>query len=685
MRQDDLETELDHELRAERGMLEHARRCLAAMRRRAESLTSSSGGDWVSEEVLQWRIQQRIASLADDGSSGLFFGRIDYDSSAELPDARFYLGRRHVVDDRGDPVVIDWRARLAHPFYRATPRNRFGVRLRRRFGYQRGVLTSFQDEPLYLGEDDGTADRLLAEEIERPRIGPMRDIVATIQPEQDDLIRAPLEETIVVQGGPGTGKTAVGLHRIAYLLYEHRERLERDGVLMVGPSAAYLAFIHDVLPGLGEVRVEQRSLADLVPGVRPEGLDPPWVAEVKAGARMAEVVRRAVFRHVRWPSEPLRLRWSSRVIDIPAPALRQEVAALLARGVRYHVGRAQLRQWLLDRCAQHLISTDALSALDSARDVERAISGTAELRRFMDRTWPSLNPSRVVFKLLGDRATLAAAAAGVLEETEVQRLARSRRRGGFRQAVWSMEDAYLIDEAIDVIDGTRTYGHVVADEAQDLSPMQLRAIGRRCQYGSATVLGDLAQGTSPWAASGWNDALPHLGKTGPRMEVLPRAFRVPRQVLDFANRLLPTIAPRVTPAASVRSVPGSLEVWASTPERFRSQWLDALREALDAEGSVGLIAADPRIAEVRAELERHGMEFRMVERFDLATPLSLVPASTVKGLEFDQVVLLEPADVVDADPQGLRRLYIALTRAVTHLCVVHARPLPGPLLGEAAA
>ncbi|HEX8862015.1 MAG TPA: UvrD-helicase domain-containing protein [Actinomycetes bacterium] len=681
----DLETELDHELRAERAMLEHARRCLDAMRRRAESLTSSSGGDWVSEEVLHWRIQQRIASLADDGSSGLFFGRIDYDDSAELPDTRFYLGRRHVVDDLGDPVVIDWRARLAHPFYRATPRNRFGVRLRRRFGYQRGALTSFQDEPLWLGEDDGTADRLLAAEIERPRIGPMRDIVATIQPEQDDLIRAPLEQTIVVQGGPGTGKTAVGLHRIAYLLYEHRARLERDGVLMVGPSAAYLAFIHDVLPGLGEVRVEQRSLAGLVPGVRPTGTEPPRVAEVKAGARMAEVVRRAVFRHVRWPGEPLRLRWSSRVIEIPAQALRQEVAALLARGVRYHIGRAQLRQWLLDRCYQHLVSTDALSALDSARDVDRAISGSAELRRFMDRTWPALQPAQMVYRLLGDRAALAEAAAGILDEREQALLLRPRRRGGFRQMAWSMEDLYLIDEAIDVIDGTRTYGHVVADEAQDLSPMQLRAVGRRCRYGSATVLGDLAQGTSPWAAVGWEEALPHLGKTEPRMEALPRAFRVPRQVLDFANQLLPSIAPQVTPAVSVRSVPGSLELRASTPERRTREWLLALRRALDAEGSVGLIGADPKIPELRAALERESLDFRMVERFDLSTRLSLVPASTVKGLEFDQVVLVEPADVVDADRHGLRRLYIALTRAVSHLCVVHARPLPDPLLGGAAA
>ncbi len=682
----DTDLELEHELRAEREMLEHARDCLAAMRRRAESLTSSSGGDWVSAEVLEWRIQQRIASLADDGSSGLFFGRIDYDAGAETPGARFYLGRRHVVDEQGDPVVIDWRARLAHPFYRATPRTRYGVRLRRRFGYQRGALTSFQDEPLWVGEDDGTADRLLAAEIERPRIGPMRDIVATIQPEQDDLIRAPLEETIVVQGGPGTGKTAVGLHRIAYLLFEHRERLERDGVLMVGPSAAYLAFIHDVLPGLGEVRVEQRSLADLVPGVRPTGADPAEVAGLKADARMAEVVRRAVFRNVSWPTEPLRLRWSSRVLEVPAAALRHEVAALLARGIRYRIGRAQLRQWLLDRCHRELLSSDALTALDTQRDVQRTISGSVEMRRFMDRTWPSLDPAKLVFKLLSDRETLAAAASGLLDERELELALWGRRpRGGFRSAAWSMQDVYLIDEAAEVIEGTRSYGHVVADEAQDLSQMQLRAIGRRCRYGSATVLGDLAQGTSPWAAGGWADALPYLGKTDPRMELLPRAFRVPRQVLDFANRLLDTIAPQVTPAASVRSVPGSLELRATTPDRFTADWLAALSEALEAEGSVGLIVADPKVPEIRERLEREGLDFRMVERFDLATSLSLVPASTVKGLEFDQVVVLEPADVVDADPQGLRRLYIALTRAVSHLCVVHARPLPDELHGAAAA
>jgi DNA helicase IV len=685
---DDLETELELQLRAERAMLEHARGCLAAMRRRAESLTASSGGDWVSEEVLSWRLQQRIAALADDGQRALFFGRIDYDDSADPAAARFYLGRRHIVDEEGDPVVIDWRAGLAHPFYRATPRRRFGVRLRRRFGYQGGTLTSLQDEQLDLGAEDGDLqDRLLAAEIERPRIGPMRDIVATIQPEQDDLIRAPLEDTIIVQGGPGTGKTAVGLHRVAYLLYEHRERLERDGVLVVGPSAAYLAFISDVLPGLGEVRVEQRSVADLVPKVRPRlAGDPAGTVAVKGDARMAEVVRRAVFRHVRWPSEPLRLRWSSRVIDIPATTLRHEVAALLARGVRYHAGLAQLRQRLLDRCHRHLVESAALTTLDTARDVERAIGGSVELRGFLDSTWPSLSPAKVVYRLLSDRARVAEAAAGILDESEQRRLAWPRRpRGGFRQVAWSLEDAYLIDEASDVIDGVPSHGHVVADEAQDLSPMQLRAIGRRCRYGSLTLLGDLAQGTSPWAAAGWEEALPHVGKATPRLEVLPRAFRVPREVLDFANRLLPTIAPQVSPAASVRSVPGSLVLRASSAERFGTAWLDAVAGALAAEGSVGLIVADPKVGEARAELERRGLDYRMVERFDLATRLSLVPASSVKGLEFDQVVLLEPADVVDADRQGLRRLYIAMTRAVSRLQVVHARPLPTVLTAGVAA
>ena len=377
----------DPELLAEREMLAHARRCLAAMRRRARSLRAA-GGDEIAEESLEWLLRRRVASLADDGRTGLFFGRLDYDHTGDPPDARFYVGRRHVSDQEGDPVVIDWRAELAHPFYRASPSRRYGVRLRRRFGYQGGTLTSIQDEVLDVLDEAtarAAADRVLVAEIERPRIGPMRDIVATIQPEQDDLIRAPLADTICVQGGPGTGKTAVGLHRAAYLLYEYRQRLARDGVLVIGPSAAYLAFIRDVLPGLGEVDVAQRPVEGLVAGVTVTGEDRPEVAAVKADARMAAVVRRAAFLHVRAPVEPLEVRWRHRVVRLPTGPLRRRVAELVAGDVRYLIGRDHLRDWVVERCLRHLERTEGLTGFDSPAEVQRSLAGSPALRAFLDQ------------------------------------------------------------------------------------------------------------------------------------------------------------------------------------------------------------------------------------------------------------------------------------------------------------
>jgi DNA helicase IV len=671
------------ELRAERDMLAYARRCLQAMRRRTESLPVL-GGDAFAEEAAAWRLRQRIASLADDPDTALFFGRLDYDeSSVETPNARFYVGRRHVVDDQGDPVVVDWRAGITRPFYRATPRRRYGVRLRRRFGYQGGTLTSIQDEPLTLldeAESAAAAERVLVAEIERPRIGPMRDIVATIQPEQDDLIRAPLAETVCIQGGPGTGKTAVGLHRVAFLLYEHRERLSRDGVLVVGPSRAYLAFIRDVLPGLGEVRVAQESIESLVGQVAVRAEDTSEAAAVKADERLATVVRRAAFLSVRAPTEPLELRYGHRVLSLRAAWLRSRVDHLLQLGTRYAVGRAHLRDWIVERCLRELEQTDGLTGFDTPAEVARVLARDPALRAFMDRTWPVVDPRRLVFRLLAERSFLAAAADGVLDAAEQERLRWPKRPRGLAAAPWSVADAFLLDEATDVIEGVRGFGHVVADEAQDLSPMQLRAIGRRCRYGSATLLGDLAQGTSAWAAESWEGALAHLERPTPRLERLPRAFRAPREVLDWANRLLPEIAPGTVPASSVRSVPGALEVTATSPAGLTAAWLDALAAASAEEGSVGLVVADAAVAATEAELERNRIAFEQVDRFDVTAGVTLVPASAAKGLEFDQVVLVEPAAVAaTTGPRGLRLLYIALTRAVLRLRVVHARPLPAAL------
>ncbi|MEU5110009.1 UvrD-helicase domain-containing protein [Streptomyces longwoodensis] len=673
----------DDPLSRERSHLAASRAALRAMREDVESLDIRDvTANWVNAEVLARQIDERIKALADLSDTPLFFGRLDYlhapgaEQAEGAEGERFYIGRRHVHDAGGDPMVIDWRAPVSQPFYRASKKDPMDVALRRRFGYTRGDITAYEDEHLCDPGEAARTSKLLQQEIERPRVGPMRDIVATIQPEQDEIVRSGLGGTVCVQGGPGTGKTAVGLHRVAYLLYAHRERLARTGTLVIGPNRSFLHYIEQVLPALGELTVRQATVDDLVAHVEVRGTDDAAAAVVKGDARMAEVLRRAVYSHVTMPTEPVVVVRGSRRWRVPAYELEAIVRELLDRDVRYGAAREALPQ----RIAHAVLVQMERSGEAPDDRVQDAVARNSAVKAAVKAVWPPVDPAKLVLRLLTDADFLARQAEGVLSEEEQKTVLWEKPVRSVKSARWSPADAVLVDEATDLIGRTHSLGHVVLDEAQDLSPMQYRAVGRRCTTGSATVLGDLAQGTTPWATRSWEEALGHLGKRDAVVEELTAGFRVPTDVITYASRLLPHIAPGLTPVASVRENPGSFEVRAVAGD---ADVVAACEEALRHEGSIGLIAADARVPALADALAAAGLpHLAPGEETTAEARLTLVPASLAKGLEYDYVVLDEPRAVVDGEPDertGLRRLYVALTRAVSGLTVTHTGPLPEQL------
>ncbi|MFJ8865568.1 HelD family protein [Streptomyces sp. NPDC102473] len=672
----------------ERAHLAASRAALRAMREDVQALDIRDvTANWVNAAVLQAQIDDRIKALADLSHTPLFFGRLDYlhvvgaEKAEGAEGERFYIGRRHVHDAHGDPMVIDWRAPVSQPFYQASRNNPLDVDRRRRFGYTGGELTAYEDEHLTDPAETEQTSKLLQAEIERPRVGPMRDIVATIQPEQDEIVRSGLGGSVCVQGGPGTGKTAVGLHRVAYLLYAHRDRLARTGTLVIGPNRSFLHYIEQVLPALGELEVQQATVEDLVTArVEVRGTDEAAAAVIKGDARMAEVLRRAIRSHVTPPAEPVVVVRGSRRWRVPAHEVAGMVDELLARDMRYGAAHEALPQRIA-----HAVLVRMEEAGEAPDDrVQNAVARNPAVKAAVKAVWPAVEPAKLVLRLLTDADFLAAHAEGILTGDEQKQILMARPARTVKSAKWSAADAVLIDEAADLVARTHSLGHVVIDEAQDLSPMQYRAVGRRCSTGSATVLGDLAQGTTPWSTQSWEQALFHLGKADAVVEELTAGFRVPREVIAYASRLLPAISPGLAPVESVRETPGSLAVReVAAADDLDAAVVAACEESLRHEGSIGLIAADARIPALSAALAEAGHSVLSPgEETTAESRLTLVPASLAKGLEYDYVVLDEPAAVVDGEPDertGLRRLYVALTRAVSGLVVLHAAPLPEQL------
>jgi DNA helicase IV len=568
-------------------------------------------------------------------------------------------------------MVLDWRAPLSRTFYQASAKDPLGVAVRRRFGFQAGQLTGFEDEHLDRGEELGTASHILTTEIERPRVGPMRDIVATIQPDQDVLVRAELDETICVQGAPGTGKTAVGLHRAAYLLYQHRERLRRSGVLVVGPNRAFLHYISAVLPALGEIEVEQVLVDDMLTRVPVRGQDPVAVAVLKQDARLATVLARALLALIRRPVEGLVVSDGAWRWRISQEALRRIVDDVRREQPPHAIGRERVRARtvaLLQRQAE------ARRGESPPESWLRRMGRDPQVRSFLDHVWPEVSPEQLVYSILSDESVLAQAAEGVLTPDEQTTLRWHRPSRTVKATKWSAADALLIDEAAGLIDRLPSYGHIVLDEAQDLSPMQCRAIARRCEHGSLTLLGDLAQATSPWAATDWRDTLKHLGKPDAQVVPLTVGFRVPAAVLEFANRLLPALSVTVPEAVSLRR-DGALDI--RRVDDLVAAVVSEVRSALSLEGSIAVIAADASTDRLAAALRADGLTIvSPALDSDEDGRVTVLPASLAKGLEYDHVIVVEPDEIVHAEPRGLNRLYVVLTRAVSRLSVLHTRLLP---------
>ncbi|MFD0410622.1 HelD family protein [Kitasatospora sp. NPDC127116] len=698
---------LDGELERERAYVEV---CRVATARQVEDAghqvvaAEDVSGDGASAEALGRYLRTRAKRMKELPESPSFFGRLDFADTAEAGEHRrqhYYVGRRRISEDPTvPPLVVDWRAPVSRAFYRASAHAPLGLARRRRFGWAPWSLgapeelTGLEDEPL--GADgghgpavgvaagDGAADGgaggaggILAAEIERPRTGPMRDIVATIQPEQDVLVRGELSESVCVQGAPGSGKTAVGLHRAAYLLYSFPQRIQRGGLLVIGPNRTFLRYIAEVLPALGEIDVTQRTVEDLVATRPVAAVDDGRAAAVKQDARMATVLRRALYGRIRATGpEPLVVPDGSYRWRVPPERLERTVAELREQAPPYAIGRESLRTRVVAMLQDQAERRTGVRSGAWSRKIGRC----GPVAAFLEAAWPNLRPEAVVAALLSDSALLAEAADGVLGPEEQAAILWRRPPRSAKSAKWSEHDLMLLDEVAGLIERPAGFGHVVVDEAQDLSPMQCRAIARRSAFGSLTVLGDLAQATAPWAARSWPEQLAHLGKPQAAVVPLTTGFRVPAAVTALANTLLGALDVDVPPAVSLRQ-DGELTVRRVAGGGLGGAAVAAVRAALEREGSIAVIAADGAVAEAAEALLAAGIPTGAAEQVGTTARVTVLPASLVKGLEYDHVVVLEPAAIVEAEARGLHRLYVVVTRAVSRLDVLHSRPLPAPLGG----
>ncbi|WP_433123017.1 HelD family protein [Arthrobacter koreensis] len=651
---------------------------------REESVAARGVRDWSAGTAAERRAFARsFGNQADiDLDANVAFGRMDREDGEV-----YYVGKHPIFDSEKNLLVVNWQSPAAAAYNQATARDPQGLLRKREFDAQHNRIKAFQDTVFKelaqaVAEleqwETPTDDNLLAAMSEK-RNGQMADIVRTIQAAQDKIVRMDKDRLLIVQGGPGTGKTAVALHRVSWLLFNYQEDLKPADVLVIGPNPTFTLYIRRVLPDLGDNDVLQQALPEmLAPGTEVRATESPEVAALKGSAIMADIIATGLSDRIREPKASVRIqqRSSGRFIEIPAELVANRIRAL--RSEVYLEGRAKLKTTLIELANSQngrLIRGASADLLDP-KSLESALS----------QMWPQLNPQQFVRELLGSKERLLRAAAGTeLRAADVELLHRPM-AASMAAEPWTVADLALIDEAAEGLRGAPDlFGHIVIDEAQDLSEMQLMAIRRRSRNGSMTVVGDIAQSTGPSAMDDWDRVEQMLASSLPcSVEELEHGYRVPREVFALAAPVLAVAAPHVTPPLVTRSAHADPQVSETQEEDLAGELANIVVHHSGRGRFVGVIAVAELWDDIRRAFEAEDIQWSESTSGGLSHAINLVTPEASKGLEFDAVIVVHPQRIVDL-PHGERLLYIALTRTTTRLDIVYPTGTLPAILGGGSA
>lgn len=654
----------------------------AAAEARDVAAAERSVENWSAGTAAERRAFQRAFDSSGSGiaDANIAFGRMDLDDGEV-----YYVGRQRIYDAEKQLLVINWQAPAATAYNQATAGNPNGLLRKRAFTAENNRILDFHDtvfKELAAAvaelEQWESPDDALLDALSTKRSGQMTDIVRTIQAAQDKIVRMDKDRLLIVQGGPGTGKTAVALHRVSWILFNYQDEIRPQDVLVVGPNPTFTRYIRRVLPDLGDNDVVQRSLPEMLAhGVKIAATEPDDVAAVKGSAMMADLVAAGLNDRIREPKTPVRvqMRLSGRYIEIPAASVTELIRHF--RSEPYLDGRLRLRAALMELANAELRIPGKLASANrlDPKSLESAVNSV----------WPQLSAPQFVRELLGSRDRIIRAAADTdLRASDVSLLHRPM-ASSISGEPWTLADLALIDEATEAMQGEQElFQHIVVDEAQDLSEMQLMAIRRRSRKGSMTIVGDIAQSTGPTALDSWDRVTDFLRSSLPAETVeLEHGYRVPREVFALAEPVLKVAAPSVAPPTVIRSAGEGPQFTSKDPEQLHAELAKIVLHHSGRGRFVGVIAVEEQWDDIRAAFRAEDIQWSESTSGDLSSAINLVTPEASKGLEFDAVIVVDPQSVLDR-PHGERLLYIALTRTTTRLDIIYPSGRLPEILGETA-